>query len=61
MRGPDLAIPKDELHQVKVPEGTQPCDVMGIHPKMPILKQLYEEGDAAMVANMGGLIEVHGG
>ena len=31
---------------------------MGIHPNLPFLKQLYDEGDALMVANMGGLIEV---
>ena len=58
VRGPDLAIPKDELHQIKVPAGTQPCDVMGIHPSLPYLKQLYDEGDALMIANMGGLVEV---
>ena len=53
-----MAIPKGDLHQIKVPAGTQPCDVMGIHPNLPFLKQLYDEGDAVMVANMGGLIEV---
>ena len=58
VRGPDLAIPKDDLHAIRVPKGTQPCDVMGIHPKLPFLKKLYDEGDAAMVANMGGLVEV---
>ena len=31
---------------------------MGIHPNLPYLKQLYDEGDAVMVANMGGLVEV---
>ena len=31
---------------------------MGIHPNLPFLKQLYDEGDALMVANMGGLVEV---
>ena len=58
VRGPDLAIPKNKLHQIKVPAGNQPCDVMGIHPNLPYLKQLYDEGDALMVANMGGLVEV---
>ena len=58
VRGSDLAIPKDKLHQIKVKAGTQPCDVMGIHPNLPYLKQLYDEGDALMVANMGGLVEV---
>lgn len=58
VRGPDIAIPKDQLHQIKVPAGTQPCSVMGIHPKMPFLKQLYDDGDAIMMANMGALVEV---
>ena len=31
---------------------------MGIHPNLPYLKQLYDEGDALMIANMGGLVEV---
>ena len=31
---------------------------MGIHPKMPFLKQLYDDGDATMIANMGALVEV---
>ena len=31
---------------------------MGIHPKMPFLKQLYDDGDASMIANMGALVEV---
>ena len=58
VRGPDLAIPKNDLHEIEVPAGTQPCDVMGIHPNLPYLKQLYDEGDALMIANMGGLVEV---
>ena len=58
VRGPNVAIPKDQLHQIKVPANTQPCNVMGIHPKMPFLKQLYDDGDASMIANMGALVEV---
>ena len=58
VRGPKIAIPKDQLHPIKVPKGTQPCEVMGIHPKMPFLKELYDDGDAIMVANMGALVEV---
>merc|ERR1711971_42526 len=57
VRGPDVAIPKDHLHQIEVPDGTQPCSVMGLHPNMPFLKQLYDDGDAVMVANMGALVE----
>ena len=58
VRGPDLAIPKDDLLPIRVPPGTQPCNVMGLHPNLPFLKELYDEGDAVMVANMGGLVEV---
>ena len=58
VRGKDVAIPLKDLHPIKVPAGTQPCDYMGIHPNLPFLKQLYDEGDALMVANMGALIEV---
>ena len=58
VRGPDIAIPKDELHQIKVPAGNQPCNVMGIHPDLKILKDLYDDGDAVMFANMGAMVEV---
>ena len=58
IRGPNLALPKKALHEINVPKGTQPCESFGIHPKMPFLKQLYDDKDAVMIANMGAMVEV---
>eukprot|EP00808_Paulinella_micropora_P028586 g59653.t1 len=35
----------------------QPCDTFGVHPSMPFLQQLYKDGDAAFMANIGNLVE----
>ena len=37
--------------------GTQPCTKFGIHPALSVLQQLYEQGDAVLVANVGALLE----
>ena len=60
VRGPDVAIPQDHLLEIEDLDDTQPCSVMGLHPTMPFLKELYDDGDAVMVANMGALVEVRG-
>ena len=52
-----VAIQKSRLLPVNVPDGTQPCNVFGVHPSMALLKELYEAGDAAFIANIGSLIE----
>ena len=51
------ALTKASLHQIAVPTGTQPCNTFGIHNSMPILKELYDNGDLAFLANTGTLIE----
>lgn len=37
--------------------GTQPCTKFGIHPALSVLQQLYEQGDAVLLANVGALLE----
>jgi uncharacterized protein (DUF1501 family)/uncharacterized protein (DUF1800 family) len=37
--------------------GTQQCGTMGIHPRFSTLQQLYNDGDAAFVANVGALVQ----
>ena len=51
------AIPRSMAIPIDVPPGTQPCDVFAVNRGMPHLKRLYDEGDAAFVANVGALIE----
>eukprot|EP01013_Petalomonas_cantuscygni_P025363 TRINITY_DN472_c1_g1_i8.p1 TRINITY_DN472_c1_g1~~TRINITY_DN472_c1_g1_i8.p1 ORF type:complete len:2177 (+),score=570.77 TRINITY_DN472_c1_g1_i8:136-6531(+) len=35
----------------------QPCSNLGIHPSLPTVKSLYDDGDAVVEANIGSLIE----
>ena len=56
-RGPGLAIKKSHLLPLKARPGTQPCDVFGLNPVMRNLQRLYDQGDAAMLANVGPLVE----
>ena len=57
VRGPGVAIKKSHLLPIKPRPGTQPCGVFGINPVMPHLQRLYNQGDAAMLANVGPLVE----
>eukprot|EP01122_Echinamoeba_exundans_P008354 TRINITY_DN275_c0_g1_i1.p1 TRINITY_DN275_c0_g1~~TRINITY_DN275_c0_g1_i1.p1 ORF type:complete len:1994 (-),score=503.35 TRINITY_DN275_c0_g1_i1:77-6058(-) len=51
------AINQSALLPINVPTGTQPCNTFGVHPSMPRLRQLYNDGDAAFLANIGALVE----
>ncbi len=35
----------------------QPCDYFQIHPSLSVLRDLYNQGDAAFMANIGALVE----
>ena len=59
--GTGLAIPRADLHQItsslqNSPNGAGYSD-FGIHPDLPYLKTLYDQGDLAFVSNVGSLIE----
>ena len=59
--GSGLAIPRANLHQItsslqNTPAGAGYGD-FGIHPDLPYLKTLYDQGDLAFVSNVGSLIE----
>jgi hypothetical protein len=56
-RGAEQALAKAELLAVEVPGDAQPCTTFGLHPSLKNIHQLYNDGDAALVANMGGLVE----
>jgi len=57
VRGADIALSQASLLPISVPAGTQPCTTFGIHPSLPVMQTLYNDGDGAFVANMGALIE----
>ena len=59
--GSGLAIPRTDLHQItsslqNTSAGSGYSD-FGIHPDLPYLKELYDQGDLAFVSNVGSLIE----
>ena len=59
--GSGLAIPRSDLHQItsslqNTSTGAGYSD-FGIHPDLPYLKTLYDQGDLAFVSNVGSLIE----
>ena len=59
--GTGLAIPRANLHQItsslqNSSAGAGYSD-FGIHPDLPYLKTLYDQGDLAFVSNVGSLIE----
>ena len=60
-RGPSsrwsTPLPKNDLLQIDVPAGTQPCETFGMHPSLKFTKGLYDQGDAAWIANIGAMVE----
>ena len=53
----DVALPKGDLLPIDVPKKNQVCDTFGIHSKIPMLRNLYNDEDAVFLANVGPLAE----
>ena len=51
----DLAIPKQDL--LRINTSSQQCEVFGLHPKLPVLRDLYNDKDLLFVAGVGVLSE----
>ena len=51
------AVATHRLLPISVPVGTQPCDTFGVHETLPVLKQLYDDGDLAFFAHIGEFIQ----
>ena len=49
------ALPREALLPVTDAEGAQPCSTFGLHPELTTLRDLYDDGHAAFVANVGWL------
>lgn len=52
-----VALDLNQVRQISAPPGTQLCDTMGLHPRAATLQQLYSDGDAAFMANIGALVK----
>jgi uncharacterized protein (DUF1800 family) len=55
VRSEGLAVAKESLKPINVEN--QPCTRFGINENLPILQELYNDGDLLFVANMGALSE----
>eukprot|EP00966_Prymnesium_polylepis_P101620 2353242-Prymnesium_polylepis.1 len=54
------ALSLDSVLPIELPafqRGTQVCDTFGVHPRHTALRQLWDDGDASFVANVGSLVE----
>eukprot|EP01013_Petalomonas_cantuscygni_P037489 TRINITY_DN68326_c0_g1_i1.p1 TRINITY_DN68326_c0_g1~~TRINITY_DN68326_c0_g1_i1.p1 ORF type:complete len:446 (+),score=116.95 TRINITY_DN68326_c0_g1_i1:142-1338(+) len=52
-----VGIAKSQRLPIDVPPSTQPCTRFGVHPRLPLVRDLYQAGEASFVANIGPLIE----
>ena len=59
VRGVGVALKREEVQIISslLSPVEQPCVNMSIHPNLPLMKQLYDEGDAVFVAGVGSLVE----
>jgi uncharacterized protein (DUF1501 family) len=51
-----VALNRSALLPIRPVPGTQVCNVMGLHPNFPKLRDMYNSGDAALLAGVGNLI-----
>jgi uncharacterized protein (DUF1501 family) len=56
VRGP-IALEKEDLLSIDAGSSNQICSSFGIHPKLPVLKKLYDEKEAIFLAGIGVLSE----
>jgi uncharacterized protein (DUF1501 family) len=52
-----IALEKDDLLPIDAESSNQICSSFGIHPKLPVLKKLYDEKEAIFLAGIGVLTE----
>ncbi len=45
---------KSELLIINATSSLQPCHTYGIHYRLPVLKALYDKGEASFIAGIGG-------
>lgn len=52
-----VSIDKADLLPIDTASSNQVCDVFGVHPALPILKDIYDDGEAAFLAGIGVMSE----
>jgi len=53
----NAALDTSELLDIVDTSNTQPCTNFGIHGKLQVVKDAYDRGEAAWIANMGSLLQ----
>jgi len=53
----DVAIPSENLRPIDASTSNQPCNSFGLHPSLVNIHELYGQGDASWVSNIGPLVE----
>lgn len=48
-----IALPKKTLLPISAHDSHQVCDVFGIHPNLPFIKELYDEKEAIFFSGVG--------
>ena len=52
----NLTIDKSEMNTI-TSQTANPCTTYGLHPSLPLLRDLYNEGDASIILNLGAMVE----
>lgn len=53
----NMAVPNNQHLTINAGSHPQPCTTFGVHPKMPLIQELYNQGQASFFANIGTLVE----
>jgi len=53
----DLALQTNELLSIDARSSGQTCKKFGVHARLRSVKEMYDKGQAAFVANVGSLVE----
>jgi cullin-associated NEDD8-dissociated protein 1 len=48
-----MSLKSKNLLPIDASNSNQPCDVFGLHPRLPLLQHLYESKEAIFLANVG--------
>jgi hypothetical protein len=52
-----IALSREELLRINARTSQQVCEVFGIHPQLPLIKELYDDEEAIFLAGIGVLSE----
>lgn len=52
-----VAFDRTQLLPIEVPAGTQPCKTFGLNPVSDTMRDLFDDGQLAFLANIGTLVE----